>query len=98
MLDLPLGTVRSRLFRARIEMREQLKDMLQSGRVEMRAPRVRARPAAMDRATVDRATVDRNTVDRNTVDRNTVDRSTVDRSTVDRVAAREGGPQAAPKQ
>lgn len=59
MLALPLGTVRSRLFRARIEMREQLKDMLQSGRDEMRAPHLVAGFATLDRATIDHTTVDR---------------------------------------
>jgi RNA polymerase sigma-70 factor, ECF subfamily len=55
MLDLPLGTVRSRLFRARVELREQLKDMLPSGTDEMRAPRRAAGPAIRDRATTDGA-------------------------------------------
>ena len=50
LLDLPLGTVRSRLFRARIEMREQLKNILPSGRDEVKAPRRAASPANLDRA------------------------------------------------
>ena len=50
MLELPLGTVRSRLFRARIEMREQLKNVLRIERDDITAPRRAASPAAADGA------------------------------------------------
>lgn len=51
MLDLPLGTVRSRLFRARMQMREQLTDVLQTERDGFSPPRPVASPAAIDRLT-----------------------------------------------